>query len=217
MCFSASVSFISSLVLLLVGIQALRLSKSKCFKPLATIPLLFAAQQAAEGIVWISPLDSLAYQLGTYAFLIFAFVIWPIWIPATLYQIEQEPIRKKVIYFFGILGTLWALILLTLIVIYPPEAIISCHIAYQFTSLPFFISDRVALFLYYIPTITPFFITSKKVFPIFGIILSLFLLITLYFWQNYLTSIWCFFAAALSIFILMIVRKKVVIKSYSLE
>ncbi len=53
MCFSAQASFGASAVLGIMGIYALRKAKQQ-ERFLAMVPLLFAIQQACEGIVWVT-------------------------------------------------------------------------------------------------------------------------------------------------------------------
>ena len=60
MCFSASASFLAASLLLVTGIYALKKVKSKKQIPLALIPLFFAFQQAAEGVIWLSQIYSIA-------------------------------------------------------------------------------------------------------------------------------------------------------------
>ena len=53
----------------------------------ASIPLVFAAQQATEGVVWLT-IDGSAHatvhRLAVFAFLGLALVVWPIWLPLSL-------------------------------------------------------------------------------------------------------------------------------------
>jgi hypothetical protein len=53
MCFSAGASFGASAVLGAIGIVTLTKAKTTDQIPFASIPLLFAVQQAVEGTLWI--------------------------------------------------------------------------------------------------------------------------------------------------------------------
>ena len=90
MCFSASASFAASGVLSVVG--AVSLTKAERNERLfAAVPLIFAAQQAIEGALWISPVES-ACQIGWgYGFLGFAYVVWPVYVPIAVYLMEKRP------------------------------------------------------------------------------------------------------------------------------
>lgn len=54
MCFSAPASFALSGILTGFGAASIKQSSSRSRRLFAAIPLLFAAQQAAEGIVWLT-------------------------------------------------------------------------------------------------------------------------------------------------------------------
>ena len=87
MCFSATASFVTAMGLTPVGIVSLTMARrldAKRWQPLALIPLLFATQQALEGVVWLlldSPAPSPGLHLVSLAYLGFAFALWPVWIP----------------------------------------------------------------------------------------------------------------------------------------
>ena len=87
MCFSATASFVTAVVLTPVGVASVAMVYRRDqdrWLPLALLPLLFANQQALEGRVWLGlnatePLPSL--RLAALAYLTFAFAVWPVWIP----------------------------------------------------------------------------------------------------------------------------------------
>ena len=54
MCFSATASFSSGVVLLGVGTLTLKAAQSQRELPVAAIPLLFAIQQLTEGLIWLT-------------------------------------------------------------------------------------------------------------------------------------------------------------------
>jgi ABC-type Fe3+-siderophore transport system permease subunit len=70
------------------------------------------------------------------------------------------------------------------------------HIHYK-TGFPQSLS-MVAFIIYLIVTITPLFVSSIKRTHILGILMFLSCLVTAIFFTQYLTSVWCFFAALIS-------------------
>jgi hypothetical protein len=59
---------------------------------------LFAAQQASEGVVWltIGRVDEhVVNRLAVMAFLGIAMIAWPIWSPASLWSVERNPSRRR--------------------------------------------------------------------------------------------------------------------------
>lgn len=97
MCFSANVSFTASIVLAIIGTCLLKKTKKQIFVPLALIPWFFAIQQASEGFVWLAlPEESFARNI----FLFFAYFVWPIWVPFSVWFAEENRKRKQILGIF---------------------------------------------------------------------------------------------------------------------
>jgi hypothetical protein len=118
MCFSPTASFSLSALLAGLGAESFARSSSSEYRLFAATPFLFAAQQAAEGVVWSTidnPMHAMANRGGVAVFLGLGLVMWPIWLPATLHAGEHDPVRRRVlslILAFGALVSLSALALL---------------------------------------------------------------------------------------------------------
>lgn len=202
MCFSAPASFTASAVLAIVGgVLSFRI-KSKRLLPLACVPLFFAIQQAAEGVEWLHlPESSPAKNI----FLFFAYVVWPIWIPFSLWLIEDNAKRKQWLAFCLGIGIVIGAFLILMI----PETYANRdHGSIQY--LQYFLPDRFNTLgnIFYVTAILlPCFVTSLKKFWILGALVACSALIT--FWVNQLTatSTWCFFAALLSLSLFFILEK----------
>ena len=99
MCFSATASFSAGVVLTVIGVATIKKVQHPSQILFASIPLLFAIQQIAEGILWLT-LPNPAYlptQVSfTYIFLFFAQVVWPLWVPMAILLLEKEDLRKRV-------------------------------------------------------------------------------------------------------------------------
>lgn len=210
MCFSATASFVAAGILCVVGITALRTSKSKSYYLLACVPLLFSVQQLFEGIVWLthtSPQHHFVCYSSIFVFLIFAFLIWPIWIPMALFFSEKIKVRRKLLGYFILLGVLLSVFNAYKLAGYRDSmAIISAHIEYgagYTTNIPLILY----VFIYACATIFPCFIASIKWSKILGVYLLISLIFTYVFMIEALTSVWCFFAAILSCIILLAVRE----------
>lgn len=209
MCFSAKASFIASLGLTVVGTLTLLQVRTRAQRFFAAIPLLFATQQFSEGILWLSLtgiVNPLLQKITTYIFLTFAFLIWPIWIPLSLYLIETKTEKKKLIYYCLLFGIFWSLFLIWCLIAYGANAEILCQHIYYSINTPFFKNKFVGGIVYFIPVVLPFFISSKKLMKLFGIVLFSTALITVLFWYQFYTSVWCFFAAILSLLTYQIIK-----------
>lgn len=199
MCFSAQASFGASAVLGVMGVYALRKAKLQ-ERFLAMVPLLFAIQQACEGIVWITyanPSYDLITAMATYGFCFFAYFFWPVWIPITVLKMETNSQKKPLLQFLLGLGIVVASVLIISTLAKGIQTTVSCsHIDYDIF-LPGIVGT-IGAFFYCIATIIPLFISSKKGLPLFGFLTLASVGITCIFYNAYFTSVWCFFAALLS-------------------
>lgn len=78
MCFSASSSFGAAIVISTIGVMAIKKVSIPAHYFFPLIPLFFAMQQFAEGILWLALTDSSYAPLewtATYFFLFFAQVV----------------------------------------------------------------------------------------------------------------------------------------------
>lgn len=211
MCFSAAGSFTLSGFLAIVGTVGVARNTSKPHRLFAAVPLLFAAQQAAEGVVWSTFPPSehdVAHRVGTAAFLLLATAVWPLWVSLSLRQAENDPGRRRALSrLFGI-GALVAVSSALLMLRSPPVAAIAGH-SIHYKSIP--VGNRVVesllLFAYLVPTILPFFVSTVRGAPTIGITLVISLVATLVVERDALTSVWCFFAAILSVQTLVAVER----------
>ena len=97
MCFSATASFSAGAILTVIGVASLKKVQHRSQIPFASIALIFAAQQFAEGILWLALPGLDIYHIDrvvTYFFLFFAQVLWPVWIPLAVLLLEKQQTRK---------------------------------------------------------------------------------------------------------------------------
>lgn len=207
MCFSATASFAASAVLFTIGVISEKRATSVAQRIFSSIPLIFAAQQFNEGLLWLgmehSSLDSLQ-QPAMYAFMLFAQVVWPVMIPLSILLLEHNAKRKNILLVFLASGIMAAAYLLYCIVHYGITAKIECyHINYR-QHMPD-LAMRYGGVFYLAPIIIAPFFSSIKKLRWFGILIILSYAIAEYFYTEYLASVWCFFAAIISVVILMII------------
>lgn len=206
MCFSAEASFAGGIVISIIGIATI----TKVHKPsqlvFASIPLFFGIQQFAEGFLWLmlpNPDAIIAQKFATYLFLIMADFLWPMMIPLAVLLMEKNEKKKRILRVFAISGILLSLYYAFCLLsfnIYPQ--ISGYHILYK-TDFP----KSLAMFafaIYLIVTIIPLFVSSIQRTHLLGALMFLSCLITAIFFRQYLTSVWCFFAALISVVIFWI-------------
>jgi hypothetical protein len=212
MCFSATASF--SLSAILAGFGAVSISRvpSGPYRVFAATPLIFAAQQAAEGFVWLTiddPVRSTGNQLAVAAFLGFALVVWPVWLPAALQAGERDEKRRRVLSIMLAFGTLVSLGASILITHTRPIAVIAGHsIRYDRSGSMSVWLDGLVLLAYFIPTVGPLFVSTVKLGRVIGTALIVSMITAALVQVDTLTSVWCFFAAAVSSLVIVAVRRE---------
>lgn len=199
MCFSATASFIAGVSLSVLGVATVKKVERKTEVPFAMIPLLFGVQQIIEGMLWLSfrfdaPLLNVAM---TYVFTLFSHVLWPMFVPFSIGLVETVAWRKRVISVFRMTGIAVGLYLLYLIVRFPVTAEIDEHIVY--VSPHFYKVPVMALYL--AATCAGCFFSSHRIINIFGVLALLFFTVAYWFYTVAFFSVWCFFAAILSVVI----------------
>ncbi|MFH0843758.1 MAG: DUF6629 family protein [Bacteroidota bacterium] len=209
MCFSAGASFAGGAVLTVIGAASVRSARNKSQKLFASIPLLFAFQQFSEGVVWLTLRSGGNHNMqmtAAYIFLVMALVVWPSVMPLAARRLEQDKNRKRIITWMMASGLLLSGYYGFCLIAYNVTPVISeFHIKYV-NDFPKPLSDS-AFVIYAIATLGPLFASGVKRMYLFGILVTLSCLVTGIFYREYLTSVWCFFAALISVVIYWIVKE----------
>jgi hypothetical protein len=209
MCFSASASFIAGGVLMLAGAASISQVRKPVHLIFAAMPLLFAIQQVCEGFVWLSLSDtgfSAWHTFAKYAFLIFAQIIWPFWIPLSFLSIEHVPERRKIIRYFLVAGIAVSIMLSCRLFFSPAIAQIDgCHISYRIGTTT--VLQIVTSVLYVAAIVVAPFFSSWKNAVALAVVNVVSLVVTQVFFEVYLVSVWCFFAAVQSVLVFFIMRE----------
>lgn len=209
MCFSAAASFTATVVLTAIGYLTTKVVQDKRFVFLSWTPFLFAVQQFAEGVLWLSigaesrALASLA-PLAMYLFLFFAFLIWPVWIPLSFFMAETITWRRVLLGILLAIGILYDDILLYFLWVQGPTAEIqiagnSLHYDLPIFASISFMNSHAQILLYLILTMAPFFISSVAWIWLLGIANLIGFAVAAYYYEVAFVSVWCFFAALVSL------------------
>ncbi len=206
MCFSVAASFEAGTVLSVIGVITLIKAHTPKSYLFACIPLIFAFQQTSEGFIWLSFMNP-AYanwqKSMTCIFILFAQAVWPLAGPLSIWLIEKDLRRKKILLvlsYFGFLVSAYRIIWLCFYNVH--SSIVGHHITYRLDPEASF-SPYVPI-IYFIATVIPPFVSSvKKMWAIGASILGSFIF-TRIFYGEYLVSVWCFTAAIISALIFLI-------------
>ena len=207
MCFSAEASFIAGSVLTVAGIASIKKAGTRRQMMFASVPLLFAAQQFTEGVLWIvlpKPEYLGLQKLTTYTFLFFAQVVWPSWVPISVLLLEKDERRKKILRLFSGIGLLVSCYLcFRLFTNHVYAEISDYHIHYDLG--PVSVAARYFGVFYFIATAASPFISGIKKLWIMGAAILSSYIISFVFFHNNVISVWCFFAAIISVVIYFII------------
>ena len=208
MCFSSAASFGAAALLAAAGIASIAKVRHQKEVMFAAIPVIFAIQQVAEGLLWLSmgnlALRTLREDL-TYFFLFVAESVWPVWVPLSLLLLERSRPRKAVLASLLIIGLFTSVYLAFYLLTYSVEATVSsCHILYlQHLRSPYSV---LASLPYLSATILPFLVSGARGMRWLGLVELASYLLTKAFYDHQLLSVWCFYAGLISVFIIGIMR-----------
>lgn len=133
----------------------------------------------------------------------FAQVVWPIIVPLSVLLLEKDCNNRKPLRVILVIGLLVASYMAYCLVFYNVRASISCyHIQYD---VYYPIQLKFSGIFYFIPTVIPPIISSIKRLRLLGVIILLSYIFTDIFYENYLVSVWCYFAAIISMVALSVI------------
>jgi hypothetical protein len=197
MCFSATASFGSGTLLLAIGTVTLRMARRPAERPYAAIPLLFAVQQLVEGVVWLSFSGPTWLNFAaTQIYSLFSHVLWPVYIPLAAWLLEPGGSRRRALSVFVAVGLAVGAYLLYSLVVNPIQARpVGGHVDYQ--SPHFYIAASMTL--YVLATTVSLLLSSDVWVKVFGALALGASFLSYLFYARWFISVWCFFAALLSV------------------
>ena len=210
MCISATVSYSAAAVLVTTGMYTAQRARQlpTSYRLWALVPVFFGIQQAFEGRVW-QLLDTgkdhaaLTYALG---FHFFSHFLWLWWLPLCSYLAEPGKLRKRVFASCALFGAFSGTLVYTVMLLHPEWMIITVKehsIVYDF-SVPWRSPIHIPVtpvMLYGLTILTPLLFSSHPHIRFFGVWVVLSMALASVAFNEAFISIWCFFAAALSLYI----------------
>jgi hypothetical protein len=210
MCFSAQASFGLSAILLPAGVycihRAIATKRMRLF--LAVIPLIFSVQQFCEGLVWTG-LDHGNPELARNAamvFLYFALAFWPFWIPFCAFVLEPPSTKKWILGGITLAGLfigamLYVPVLMDPTLLEPQPLNHSIHYDIGGSAAFRLMAFEWWQLMYVIVVASPPIVAPSRGFFIFGIAIVVTAAVSHVFCWYASASVWCFFAAILSIYL----------------
>jgi hypothetical protein len=202
-CFSATANFVGSAGLAVIGVATLTKVKHRRELLFAALPTLFALHQFIEGFVWLG-LDGILSPTVTHlmasAFMLYAQGLLPFLLPLSvlLFEADRDSRRRMMPFLVVGAGTslyiMWALIAYPLQVYVKANSIVYVNQATNYT---------IVALLYVIATCGPLFFSKVRPMVIFGAANLTILLAVMATKRYAFTSLWCAYAAAASLIILI--------------
>jgi hypothetical protein len=202
MCFSASASFAAGTALLAIGAVTVKKAGHGAELAYAAIPLLFGVQQLIEGMVWLSfsSEEPMLNSVVTFVYSLFSHVLWPIYVPFAVLLLEPVRWRRRALAAFLVAGAAVGLYLLVNMFRFPIESRAAAgHIEY--VSPHFYVVAVMAG--YFAATCISMLFSSQKLVNFFGAAALLSFALAYAIYRQWFISVWCFFAALLSVIVLL--------------
>ena len=202
MCFSAAANFVGSGVLATVGVATLTKVKHRRELLFASLPLLFAIHQFIEGFVWLG-LDGMlspkvTHNMGA-AFMLYAQGLLPFLLPLSVLLFEPNGKSRQRMVPFLVLGSLTTLFILWALTAYPTEVFVKGNSIVYINQAT---NNIVVAVFYVIATCGSLLFSKVKDMVIFGWANLAILLTVMAFKRYAFTSLWCAYAAVVSVIIL---------------
>ncbi|HYG15188.1 MAG TPA: DUF6629 family protein, partial [Bacteroidia bacterium] len=163
-------------------------------------------QQISEGFLWLSIGDATCrtmYTIAMCAFLLFAQVVWPIWVPFSIRLLERNEKRKKILTALLVMGIMAGGYLGVCLLLFNSTAnTAGNHIEYAL-DFPKTLEIPAAI-LYFAPIVIAPFVSTVKRMQFLAIVAFLAYAVSQLFFTQYLISVWCFFAAIISIVVIWV-------------
>jgi hypothetical protein len=201
MCFSAEASFTSAGLLTALTYACTTQVTSKRQYPLIGILIVLVFMQLIEGFEWLAFRNdffpAFFIPLGAYYFFFVVSVVWPLIIPTSLFLIEKDPRRQKILKGFVVAAVIIAIgaILLKINGPSPTAEVVGRSIQYKFyllDSYPY--GDLILTVLSTVMILCPFLFSSEKAAWLFLLLTLITAAVTIYFYFHVYTSVWCFFS-----------------------
>jgi hypothetical protein len=197
MCFSAEASFAASGVLAASSVAIARIPKEKESIPLSLFPAVFATHQFIEGLLWLhhdGHLPDVYQSVAVYAYVLIAYVLWPVFVPLTAYLVETERPRRLLMLTCQAIGLCVGLAILLGLFRQPPRVSANC------CSLSYQVNAPDSLIVpYVIAVCLPFLASARKGLVLFGLGLAASCAAAAVAASAAtFPSVWCYFAAILS-------------------
>ena len=196
MCFSPQADLVGGLVLGVVGVDVVRhVNKRRNHLLFAALPLLLAAHQVDEAFVWWGLQGDFSADVGrvaTWVYLIFAFVLLPVYVPVAVFALEPKGRRRLSIAPFVVLGLVVSGLLLAAMVRGPVTAALGMHHVAYGTGLR---SGTLVVGAYVTATCGALLFSGSRNIALYGVVNLVAVVVLARLTIDGFASLWCAWAA----------------------
>ena len=217
MCFSATASFTAAAVLIPAGIYCLKKANQldKPYWAFAMLPLMFGLQQLLEGGIWVALTHgeaATAHMLALW-FLLFSHVFWLGWIAYSSFLTETSPRLKHIFSLIAVIGVLFGAFMYVPLLFnteWLRVSIVLHSISYDLHFISdAYVSQGMLTAFYACVILVPLLLSSDRYHSMLGVLVLLSGLISWAFYEWVFVSVWCYFAAILSLYIFLMIARSV--------
>ncbi|MES2255565.1 MAG: DUF6629 family protein [Pseudomonadota bacterium] len=214
MCFSEPVSFVAGGVLMAGGVFAgwKAYNINSRYLPVSQMPTLAGVQQFMEGHVWmgVNNADPSMVWWAAMGFIFFSWLIWPVWIPFSIYFLEPTASRRKLpLLGFAVAGLIFGLVLFVPHLFHPDWVKVRVNhqsLSYEDTMfLDYLIPRWLTYSIYVILIVAPPMISTYLHIRLFGLTLIAVLAVVFAFLTYAYISFFCFLAGVGTIHLIYII------------
>jgi len=199
MCFSAQADIVGGVVVAAIGVDAVRhVDRRYDHLLVACLPLLFAVHQLDEAVVWWGLQGHVSAEAGRvalWAYLLFAFVWLPVFVPVAVIALEERRSRRWMMAPFVAIGVVASTALLAGMLRGPVAATVGeYHLAYS-TGLQ---AGGLIVGLYVIATCGSLLVSGRRSVAAFGLVNLIAVAALARLTVDGFASLWCGWAAITS-------------------
>lgn len=208
MCFSPQADFSAGTAVAAVGVVTLRRVRIKRDLVIGSLPLLLGVHQIVEGFVWLGLRGQVSSGLGATAreaYIVFAYAVLPALVPIGLLLLEPNRRRARWLWPWALAGIALGGYLLWQVTAYPVEAQEQARCIDYTTHTP---NGGLIAGLYVAVTCVPALLSSRRYLRWFGLLNLLGVFVAGIVRADELTSLWCVYAAFVSLLILEHFRRQ---------
>jgi hypothetical protein len=208
MCFSPEADFTAGAVVAGVGVATLRRVRARRELIVGTLPLLFGLHELTEGFVWLWLRGQVSSGVGAAAkeaYIVYAHAVLPAIVPLGFTLLEPSRLRSRQMRPLVGLGFLLGAYLLWQVTAYPVGAHPEARCIDYTTHTP---NDLLIGTLYVAATCGPALLSSRRYLRWFGLVSLVGVIATALVRFDELTSLWCLYAALVSVLILEHFRRQ---------